>query len=330
VAQDAEGVWAGFWRRVGAFVFDSLLLGALSVALGSLFFDPLASLGSLGRLVGLGLGVVYFGLGASAVFGGQTLGKRLLGLKVVQKNGRLVSLPTALARSAVVVAPIICNGLLWPVTNPVMGLVVVVLSALLVIGLSLAQVVLLLVNGPDRRLVHDLLFGTVVVRAGAVDVPVRTPAPWKLGLAVIVPAVALAALLLFTRQMQTWLDPDMKALTAVQAALLKEPDVSFASVMKYKGVFYPSGKPKRTSETLQIQAQVTRWPKTPELTARRLARIAKATYPQPPKDGVVVVLTYGFDLGFGQRFNSFSANYPADREASARPSAPAVTAAQSN
>lgn len=315
--------WGGFWRRILAFLVDCMVLGALCLSLGYLLYDRVAALGSMGRLIGLGFGVVYFGAGASPLLNGQSLGKRALGLKVIRWEGDFLSVLPAVARSFVVVAPIIFNGLLWPVSNPVMGWILAWVSVVLVFGLGLAQIVLLLLNGPDRRLVHDFLFGTVVVRK-AVDAaqPVR-PAAWKLFVVLGTVIAVGGGMLWVTHPFQGWTGSNLKDLSITQTALMKEPDVSSASVLQSKSVFRSIGGQSRTSETLQIVARLTRWPTVPEAKARRLAQLVQTTHAQRPKDGIVVVLTYGFDLGFGSSFRSYSTNFPEGPKAA--PAAPSAS-----
>src|SRR5690348_14117245 len=73
---------AGFWRRLAAFVVDALILGVPAMLLGFAMFDWAASLGQAGRLIGFVVALLYFGLLNSRLGGGQTLGKRLLGIRV--------------------------------------------------------------------------------------------------------------------------------------------------------------------------------------------------------------------------------------------------------
>lgn len=70
---------AGFWRRFAAFFIDGIILGIIQTILALVFPDNLAS--ALSLAVSLG----YFTyLEGSA---GQTLGKRALGIRVVDQKG---------------------------------------------------------------------------------------------------------------------------------------------------------------------------------------------------------------------------------------------------
>ncbi len=78
----------GFWRRVAALMIDSLPLGVVGLVMGWFFFDALAQLGSGGRLLGFAIALLYFGILNSSVGRGQTLGKRAMGIEVVDGAGR--------------------------------------------------------------------------------------------------------------------------------------------------------------------------------------------------------------------------------------------------
>ncbi|MFW1759931.1 RDD family protein, partial [Acinetobacter guillouiae] len=73
---EAKPVWAGFWRRIGAYLIDTIILGAVGFAASMPFYDALAALTGPTRLIGLGVGAVYFGLTTSNLGGGASLGMR--------------------------------------------------------------------------------------------------------------------------------------------------------------------------------------------------------------------------------------------------------------
>lgn len=71
-----SGPRAGFWRRFGAALIDSIILGIPYIVLTRILDD------ALGSALSLGIDVAYFAYlegGAS----GQTLGKRALGIRVI-------------------------------------------------------------------------------------------------------------------------------------------------------------------------------------------------------------------------------------------------------
>src|SRR4051812_9194589 len=143
---------AGFGYRVAAFLFDlSLALAALGAAAVAGLSEGVAFVICLGAWV-------FVTSVASAVFDGQTLGKRLTGTRVISARGRPIGVGTSLVRDTLA-------RLLYLV--PFFFLVDSVFAA----------------ASHDGRTLRDKMVGTYVVRAA--------PSPRRAW------AVALAAVALF-------------------------------------------------------------------------------------------------------------------------------------
>ena len=119
------------------------------------------------RACGFAIALGYFGWMNSGRAGGQTLGKRLLGIRAVHVDGTLLSVPRAFARYAVLGVPFAFSGPL-----PLPGVASVV-AAIFVAGLLLAIVALFLFDRKTRRSVHDRVVGSWVVSARAPYAPMR-------------------------------------------------------------------------------------------------------------------------------------------------------------
>ncbi|HSG35757.1 MAG TPA: RDD family protein [Sphingomonadaceae bacterium] len=105
------GEYGGFWRRVGAYLIDVILLGIVASTLGSIFgfgtttseFGDLSASYSYSvddaesSLLSLALGIAYFaGLESSKMQ--ATLGKKALGMVVTDLDGNRISFLRALGR----------------------------------------------------------------------------------------------------------------------------------------------------------------------------------------------------------------------------------------
>lgn len=104
----------GFWRRLFAFIIDFIILGILGFIVGTAFFDFFAEIGVLGLLFGFAVALLYFAIQNSSVCGGQTLGKRILNIKVVNKEAETISLKRSFIRFMVLGPPYFLNGALLP------------------------------------------------------------------------------------------------------------------------------------------------------------------------------------------------------------------------
>ena len=106
---------AGFWVRFFAIIIDSIGIGIVSGILSGLMnasADPLdTSRSSLQTLIG----VLYFCYFWSAQGGGQTLGMRVLNIKVVRTDGSSLTILQAFIRYIGLVVSIICLfiGVIW-------------------------------------------------------------------------------------------------------------------------------------------------------------------------------------------------------------------------
>ena len=132
---------AGFWIRVVAVIIDNLLLFLATVLLAAVLFQDnyfsslldetvfWTSADTLGVLLG-----VFYAIGMVAAFSG-TLGKLLLGMRIVRTDGSRVSLGTASLRY------------------------VAQYASLLLLGVGY----LMIAFRRDKRGLHDLICGTAVV-----------------------------------------------------------------------------------------------------------------------------------------------------------------------
>lgn len=94
----------GFWPRVGAYLLDGLIILAIQIILGLL------------RLSGLGIlvGIIYF-IYFWTQKNGQTLGDKVLGIRVVREDGKPIDITTGVIRyiGYIVSSLVIGLGFLW-------------------------------------------------------------------------------------------------------------------------------------------------------------------------------------------------------------------------
>jgi uncharacterized RDD family membrane protein YckC len=104
---------AGFWVRFFAIFIDGLGVGIVSnIISGVMGADPMsASSSSINTL----LGVLYFCYFWSAQGGGQTLGMRVLNIKVIRTDGSSLTILQAFIRYVGLFVSILCLfiGVIW-------------------------------------------------------------------------------------------------------------------------------------------------------------------------------------------------------------------------
>ena len=188
--------WAGefsnVWRRLFAFLIDAFCLGVVGFLIELFCFERLVEIDEWGRVIGFVISVAYFGLMNSRPFGGQTLGKMAVGIGVVTRDGTCLTPLMSVVRAVIFCLPQSLEGFVFPSSSAETFVVssIETFVIILLVGLSnLSNLMLVIFNQPSRQLLHDMVVGSIVVRAYA---PNFSGVAWK-GQLVIVAAVAIAA-----------------------------------------------------------------------------------------------------------------------------------------
>lgn len=153
---------ANFWVRILAFALDTMLLGLLATVVAAIGNAQFLASELLARAVGYALLIAYFGYLQSRPGGGQTVGQRLLGIGVVDRDGQLLSPSRAAARAAIFWFPFTLSELPLPLLMSYSPTVILlgVLQAILIAGI----VYFYLANRRSRQSIHDLCTGAYVVK----------------------------------------------------------------------------------------------------------------------------------------------------------------------
>ncbi len=156
IPQEGQGILASRWARLGGSLIDSILIMCITLPLMFLtgFFDTVTT-GVDGQppaqppllfsfFIGI-VGIVAFLLinGKFLLSDGQTIGKKLVGTRIVTDNNQKASGMTLLKR----------YGFYW------------VVALIPVIGGLLSLVNILFIFGKTKRCLHDYVGGTKVVKA---------------------------------------------------------------------------------------------------------------------------------------------------------------------
>jgi uncharacterized RDD family membrane protein YckC len=287
---------SGFWRRVGAFCIDGLILGIVGLALAFTARDALSQIGVWGRLLGFVIALVYFGLLNSRIGGGQSPGKRLLGIKVVDRAGTEISVGRSFLRSVILEIPWFLNGAVFPGTAAFSFWLFPL--AIAVFGAGLSILYLLVFNRPYRQSLHDLAVGSFVVRApveGSIG-PARTWRPHLVVCAVLFIGSGLTPVVANQLAQGKIFGPMLDVHRAVSA----DPDVIHALVNR--GVQHSGGN---ETSYFVVQAQVRDRQIGDRSRALRLAKLALKADPSIRElDLLQVTVVHGFDIGIASSSTS--------------------------
>lgn len=275
---------AGFWRRVAAYLIDRyLVLGLGGYLLGMAFFNQFAGLAHWGRPAGYAVALLYFALLDSSLGGGQTLGKRLMKIKVVDERGGPLPLPWAAVRYAVLAIPFLLNG--WLLPSALMQPWVAFLMSFTALALGAGGFYLLVFNRSTRQSLHDLAVGAFVVRADSQAPPPARPL-WAVHTAVLV-LWCVVSLWLASKALPQGGDRD---LIVARQEIEQLEGVRTALVVPYK-VF--------GSQSLIAVVDYAAAPASFDDAVAEVADtlVSACSQRAPEQDAIVLQLRYGYDLG---------------------------------
>jgi uncharacterized RDD family membrane protein YckC len=293
VVSGSAMIVGGFWRRLGAFLVDVLLLALVGFGSGFFLFGFYMSLGVAGVLVGLVVATAYFGILNSRLGGGCTLGKRLLGLRVADAQGLPISLGRSVVRYLILAFPFfllkaINNGL---ITN--LWVAAVVLTP--VVAALLAFTYLLLFNRRTRQLVHDLFMRTYVVRTTSPQ-PATASATWR-GHLIAVGALCACTVGLTCLTPLAFALPIFRETAAVRQSLLDSGAVQAATVTGGR-VYVEANGQVGSTRVLSLLVHLKVPPASPQAAAARLAGLAIKNDPVISSyDHIDISLSWGYDIG---------------------------------
>jgi len=303
--------FAGFWRRFAAFLLDGLLLGLVANVLGYALFDTMVRIGPWGRALGFLIALAYFAPLESRLGGGQTPGKRLLKIRVVDATGAPLALARSTTRFAIFGVPYFLSGAALPAW--VVGFAGGVPLALLSYGAFTALGTLLVFNRATHQSLHDLLTRSFIVRADpafAPGVPARRLGRGHVAVTAAILVLAGALPLAAPRLLRVPLGADLRVLCERVAA---QPEVRSATVFESTSTRYGVAGDGRL-RALLVQAAIDSSLVDGDALATRLAGIALASWPGAARaDRIVVVLSYGFDLGLASSWDSREFSYAPDQ-----------------
>jgi uncharacterized RDD family membrane protein YckC len=282
-----------FGKRVLALLLDVIILAAIGGALGCFLGKQFVQMGQSARLVGFVTVNLYFGIFNSRIGNGQSLGKLIVHIKVVNRAGAYITLPISFLRTLVLVAPLFLNTQL---SSPSV-LTMLIYSFLSVIGLcmAVATIYLYLFNRNTRQSLHDLICGTYVVRQN-LEGPVYTEKVSKSHyiVLIIIAVIGLSLPFVFISMVPK---VSLRRLINLQEKLTTLHQVSSTYVSE--GVISSSGK---FSKYIGVTVFL-RNPTDSEDVAKNTAKIILSVPEFARKDLIRVLTTYGYDIGIWSYYN---------------------------
>lgn len=292
MTEEVELKWiSSFWRRVGALLIDTLLLGIVGLVIGLALESTFVQLGGWGRLVGFMIALIYFGIMNSAITGGQTLGKKALKIRVVDSTNSPIGIGKSVLRYVILATPFSLNGAQF--TNEAMLSYLIYPLSLIIFGGLFSILYLYIFNRITRQSLHDLVVGTFVVNAGVEKQEIGTV--WNVHIIIVALLFVVAVIVpAFTTQLAQ--SEPFKEMLSVQSTLLNEPNVTYATISTNTTTFSSINEGTKTTTYVSSQVFLASNNVSDAKLARKLAAIVIANYPEAiNKDTIQIILTYGYD-----------------------------------
>ena len=113
-----SGAKAGFWIRFAAIFVDGILVGIITSAIGAILNLNPTGRGGLQTLLGLGYYVYFWS--NSGPWPGQTVGNKILNIRVIRTDGSNLTISQALVRYIGLFISVLCLfiGVIWAAFDP--------------------------------------------------------------------------------------------------------------------------------------------------------------------------------------------------------------------
>ena len=292
----------GFWRRIGAFAIDTIILGFVGIGLGLFLEEQFVHLGGWGRFVGLFIALFYFGVLNSRIFGGQTIGKKLVNIRVVDGGNQSIDLPRSFARYSILGVPFFLNGAQF--TDEAMTSFWLYPISLVIFGGLLSVTYLYVFNRVTRQSLHDLVVGTYVVNMDTEQG--NNGAIWRPHL-IVVGALFLASALLPVWTSNLAQNEPFKDLLSAQAALNDHPSITYVGVSSGTTTRASTSDGTKTTTYLSARAFLKNDTVSDAELAEQLATILANSHSNSQQmDVIQIVLTYGYDIGIASSWSNYS------------------------
>ena len=160
----------GFWRRFFADFLDATFLGIPGYGIGYLFRYTFSAMGLHAIWFGLICSFLYYGLQHTRLCGGQTPGKRLLGIQVLRRDGEYLDFGKSFLRY-LVVSFVFYNGIYGGLLNhlPPTAMMAAGSVYFLIIIWAFFACFLMIPFHPLKRGLHDIVADSIVVYKGTFD-----------------------------------------------------------------------------------------------------------------------------------------------------------------
>ncbi|MEX1215028.1 RDD family protein [Saccharospirillum sp.] len=284
-------------RRIGALVIDAAVLVSVGFVLGLVFESYFVELSVWARAIGFVIALLHFGILNSELNNGQTIGKRLLAIRVVNLHNESVKLDVSLLRSLILITPFFVQGSGLP--SALLPTLWIYPLSLILFGGLVSTAYLMLFNRRTRQGPHDWICRTFVVN---LESDPNRPEPIWLGHSVVVGFILVLALSLPAAVLQSNIaqpQPDLDR----SAELLMRLDTISRVQMTRVDAGRGDGDAENRFTSVQVMLTENRV-NDADLAAAIAERLLQENDRVRTQGPLMINLTYGYDIGIFSRWDS--------------------------
>lgn len=293
VIQKQENPICNFWIRILSAAIDGIIVTIPANVFAFIFRFQLSKMGGWERLVGFAIVLTYYGILNSYLTKGQTIGKKITRIRVVDQNGKNISIRKSLLRVAILTIPFFLNGAKIPASILVSPLGIIVNLLLFGGGISIAYFYIF--NKATRQSLHDIICKTYVVRA-SINCEEKLKPIAKIHyiiVGVIIICIFVVSILMLTIVPKR---AEFSQLISLQKQLSEIHNIYYAGVFVGK-TFGPEREKQYVKAIVYWRGEFH----SPEVAERKVARVILDNYPNiEEKDYIAIFVIYGYDIGLCQ------------------------------
>ncbi|ASK30258.1 hypothetical protein CEY12_09080 [Chryseobacterium sp. T16E-39] len=295
-----------FWSRIWALLIDSLILGIFGFILGFIFKNFFISLGESAKLIGWAISLIYFSVLNSSINKGQTFGKKMMSIQVVDIKGNFISLKSSFIRALVLTAPFFLNG--FKIPGATAFSVVTIIQGIIIFSLGIGITIFYIFNKETRQSLHDLAVKTYVVQEYRNNTVTIMPHVKKLSFYL---TGGLFLIVILTSIYSANNNSNITKLTPVYEKLLKQNNISDPVVSWSQTTLLGSSKPQSIIYTVSFRADQKLEDNKNNPQIKQAAKIFIDSNAYESDNSILnVVINSGFDIGIARQTYSYNVYMP--------------------
>lgn len=299
-----------FWTRIWALLIDTVILGFIGFILGFIFKTFFISLGENAKIIGWIISLAYFSILNSSLNNGQTFGKKIMNIQVVDIRGGTINLKESFVRTLIFITPFFLNGFRIPGTN--LFSVFTIIQSIIIFTFGIGSILFYIFNKETRQSIHDIIAKTYVAEENRNEEITLMPKFGKL------PLFVLGGLLIVVSTFTIYTfnnNSKISKLIPVYESILKQDNISDASISMNCTPIKDSVGIKHYIYTVIIKTY-----KDPEIKSKvdennselkqTVETFINSKVYETDNDILNVVVNSGFDIGIAKQNYSFNIYKP--------------------